>query len=246
VLLQACINGSRAPAEHPRCPVTPAQLADDAAAVAAAGAGAVHLHPRDDEGAETLEAGHVAAAVAAVRERVAVPVGVTTGAWTAPDPADRLRHIRAWAVLPDVASVNFHEPGAPEVARLLLERGVAVEAGIWAPDGAEVLLGSGLAERCVRLLLEPMDPDVDTALRDAAAIDSAMADVPASVPRLLHGEGATAWPVLEEAVRRGFEVRMGLEDTLRRPDGTVAAGNADLVALARARLVQRGRRPAVG
>jgi uncharacterized protein (DUF849 family) len=37
------------------------------------------------------------------------------------------------------------------------------------------------------------------------------------------------WPVFAEAVRRGLAGRIGLEDTLVLPDGSPAAGNADLV-----------------
>jgi uncharacterized protein (DUF849 family) len=92
VLLKACLNGGTTRSAHPSVPQTPAELAADAAAVVAAGAGAVHLHPRDPAGAETLDAGCVLAAVAAVRAAApATPVGVTTGLWAAGgDPARRM------------------------------------------------------------------------------------------------------------------------------------------------------------
>ncbi|WP_346540125.1 3-keto-5-aminohexanoate cleavage protein [Micromonospora sp. DPT] len=57
---------------------------------------------------------------------------------------------------------------------------------------------------------------------------------PGGPPVLLHGEGAAAWPVLAEAVRRGLDTRIGLEDTLGLPDGAPASDNAALVAAARA------------
>ena len=50
------------------------------------------------------------------------------------------------------------------------------------------------------------------------------------VPRLLHGTEATSWPIMEEALIRGYGVRIGLEDTLTLPDGSVARDNAELVA----------------
>ena len=52
-------------------------------------------------------------------------------------------------------------------------------------------------------------------------------------PRLQHGEDATAWLALEDAVRRGFATRIGLEDVLVLPDGARASGNAALVTAAR-------------
>jgi uncharacterized protein (DUF849 family) len=239
VPVQACLNGDRSPADHPACPLTPAQLAADAVAVARAGANGLHVHPRDEDGAETLAPEHVAAAVTAITAAVALPVGVTTGAWVAPDPADRVRAVRSWAVLPEVASVNLHEEGAVEVCRALLEQGVGIEAGIWTPAAAETLVAAGVAPRCVRILLEPMDEDVDAASRTATAIEAVLDAAGTTVPRLLHGTDATTWPMLELALRRGHQARIGLEDTLHRPDGSLAAGTEELVRLA-AEMAQGG------
>jgi uncharacterized protein (DUF849 family) len=58
----------------------------------------------------------------------------------------------------------------------------------------------------------------------------ALADV--KTPRLLHGFGAAAWAFIELAARRGYDTRVGLEDTLVLPDGTRARDNAELVAMA--------------
>ncbi|SFP41644.1 3-keto-5-aminohexanoate cleavage enzyme [Geodermatophilus dictyosporus] len=112
-MLHGCLNGARRPDEHPALPVTPQQLAVDAVAVRAAGAGGVHLHVKDPAGADTLAAVELAAALTAVRAAVpGLPVGVTTGAWAVPDPAARVAAVRSWTVLPDTASVNWHEDGA--------------------------------------------------------------------------------------------------------------------------------------
>jgi uncharacterized protein (DUF849 family) len=223
MLLKACLNGPRLPAEHPALPVTPGALADDARDVVAAGAGALHVHAKDASGADTLAAPAVAAVLTAVRARVpGTPVGVTTGAWAVPDPADRLAAIAAWRVLPDFASVNWHEPGAVEVARLLLDRGVGVEAGLWTEEAAAAWRAWPDRGRCLRVLVEVMgDP------ADAGPLLAALGSAP--VPVLLHGEGAAAWPVFRDAVRRGLDTRIGLEDVLVRPDGGTVTGNAELV-----------------
>jgi uncharacterized protein (DUF849 family) len=55
VLLKACLNGARSRTDHPRCPVTPAELAAEAVDAVAAGAGAVHAHPRNQDGRESVE-----------------------------------------------------------------------------------------------------------------------------------------------------------------------------------------------
>lgn len=118
------------PWEHPALPVTPDELARDAARVRAAGAGAVHVHVKDDHGTDTLDG----AVLAAVRCAVpGMPICVTTGAWTEGDPARRVNAMGAWTSQPDFASVNWHEPGAEQVASALLDRGVKAEAGPGTP-----------------------------------------------------------------------------------------------------------------
>ena len=54
-----------------------------------------------------------------------------------------------------------------------------------------------------------------------------------SAPRLQHGDGELTWILIEDAVRRGLDTRVGLEDTLYLPDGSRARDNADLVTAAR-------------
>ena len=126
--------------------------------------------------------------------------------------------------------MNWHEEGAEEIAAALLDLGVGVEAGIWSrTDGAARFAVSPLAGRVLRVLAEVTDPAADTAERTARAL---LADLgPAhGRPVLLHGEDASAWPVLRLAGRLGLATRIGLEDTLTLPDGERALSNAQLVA----------------
>jgi uncharacterized protein (DUF849 family) len=131
-LLQACLNGARLPCEHPRLPVTATALAREATKVHGAGVDAVHLHVNDHQGVDTLDAAAMAEVLEAARaDAPGVVVGVATGAWVLPDRQARVQAIREWTILPDFASVNWHETGAEDVAAALLERGVGVEAGLW-------------------------------------------------------------------------------------------------------------------
>ncbi len=234
VRLKAAINGARAVGEHPALPVTAEEIAAAARSSRAAGADAIHLHVRDVAGDESLSGDDVATVLAAVRAVCpGTPIGVSTGAWIVPDPAERLRAIEGWRLLPDFASVNFHEARALEVADLLLSRGVGVEAGLWHLPAADLLAASGLARRCVRVLIEPMQPDVESALANATAIAAALDRARVEAPRLLHGTGETAWPLLRAAAARGFSTRIGLEDVFDLPDGALAVDNAELVRAAR-------------
>lgn len=244
VILKACLNGARHPGEHPALPVSPAAIAADAARAVGAGADALHVHPKDDRGVDTLDPVAVASVLDAVREAApGTPVGVTTGAWAVPDPRERVAVIDRWTVLPDFASVNWHEPGAQDVAEALLDRGVGVEAGLWRPAAVESWRGWVHRDRCLRVLLEVVvDLPPERAVAVAGRLVAALGEVPGETSVLLHGEGTSSWPVLAEAVRRGLDVRTGLEDVLVLPDGRPAQDNAQLVATVR-RLLDERRRP---
>ena len=232
-MLKACVNGPRTPAEHSRVPVSADQIAADVVRVVAAGADAVHLHVKDESGADTLRGSALADVLSAVRAAApATPVGVTTGAWAEPDPRQRLARIASWTVLPDFASVNWHEDGAEQVAAMLLERGVGVEAGLWHVGAAQAWSASELSGRCLRVLLElPDGLDATATEREAGDLLAAVAGT--DRPILLHGLGSSCWPALRHAVAKGLDTRVGLEDVLVLPDGALAGGNAALVASAR-------------
>lgn len=228
--VKACINGVRTPDEHPGLPVTPEQLAAEALAVHRAGARAVHMHPKAPDGVDSLQPDMVAAAVSAVRHAVpGLPLGVTTGFWALPDPQQRLRAVGEWTVLPDFASVNWHEPGSADLAALLLSRGVGVEAGLFHAEAAASWAASAIAPHCMRVMIE-LPGDGDTATADELL--SQVLAVGSAVPVLLHGLDESCWPLLEHAGLRGVQARIGLEDTLLLPDGTRASGNAALVSAA--------------
>jgi uncharacterized protein (DUF849 family) len=233
MLIKACLNGGTTRDDHPSVPQTPAELASEAFAAASAGAGAVHLHPRDSAGDETLEADHVLAAVAAVRAAApATPVGVTTGLWAAGgDPARRMSLVAGWggAGRPDFASVNLSEPGADELAGLLADLGIAVEAGVWSTDDADRLAASAFGHQVLRILIEPHDEEPDEAVALAAAIEAALDRHGFTAPRLHHGYGMATWSVLGAAIRLGRDIRVGLEDTVVLADGRPASGNRELV-----------------
>ncbi|MGW7054819.1 3-keto-5-aminohexanoate cleavage protein [Streptomyces sp. NPDC054887] len=232
--IQVCLNGPRGAGESAAVPLTPDAMAEAAVAAVAAGACDVHVHPKSPCGDDTLSPRAVAAALTAIRAVLpaTVPVGVTTGAWAESDPRRRADLVRAWTVLPDHASVNWHEPGAEEVAAALMERGVGVEAGLWSgTDGVRRFLGSPLAPRVLRVLAEVTDTDPATAGSSARALLSELGDARGR-PVLLHGEDGGAWPVLRLARALGLATRIGLEDTLLLPDGLPAKSSAELVGAA--------------
>ena len=228
VLLQATLNGALSKADHPAVPVTLEELAADAASCAVAGARAFHVHPRDEAGDERLDGATVDKVVAVVRGRHGLPVGVTTGAWIEPDVARRVALISTWTE-PDYATVNLSEDGSLEIMQTLLQAGIAVEAGVWTVADAELLLSSGLADRMLRICIEPVEVSRADAVGLVSAIHEVLDEGNVGPPRLQHGDGEATWVLIEDAITRGIDTRIGLEDTLLLPEGTLAASNADLV-----------------
>ncbi|WP_345672631.1 3-keto-5-aminohexanoate cleavage protein [Streptomyces phyllanthi] len=242
-MMQVCLNGARGAGDGAVVPLSPGALAESAAEAVAAGASDVHVHIKSPCGQDTWSARAVAATVVEIRSRVCVPVGVAGGSWADPAPAARLERVRSWEVLPDHASVNWHEPGAEEIAAALLERGIGVEACIRSgTDAAERFTASPLAPHVLRVRAEVTDPSADTAEGSARALlaelggalpqalGSARAGRDPHRPVLLHGAEGGAWPVLRLAGRLGLATRTGLADTLVLPDGERAVSNARLVA----------------
>jgi uncharacterized protein (DUF849 family) len=225
--VKACLNGARTRDEHPAVPLTPAELAADAQAARAAGAFAVHVHPRDRDGRQTLGARECDAAVAAIRAAVpGLPVGLSTAATIEPDPFVRAAALARWRTPPDFVSVNLSELGWSGIVRAALHAGIAVEAGLATPADAQALTESPFTHRILRALVE-----VDGGVAEAQAVAELVAS---GTPQLWHGYGAATWEVIAEALRRGIDVRVGLEDTLVLADGSPAPGNAALVEAAMA------------
>jgi uncharacterized protein (DUF849 family) len=230
--IKACLNGGRRPDAHPAVPVTPRQLAAAARDAVAAGAEAVHLHPRDRNGRESLEAADVGAAVAAVRAACpGTPIGVSTGLWIAGGDARRRRELTGWwaelddARRPDFASVNVGEEGFAELVELLRRAGIGAEAGVWSTGDADRAGGVPVDRILVEIIGSPAGEAVERADAILARLDARNV----TTPRLLHGEQDACWPLVAQAGRLGLPTRIGLEDTLTNPDGTPARDNADLV-----------------
>lgn len=244
VLIKACLNGNTSANAHSAVPLSPEELARDARLAVEAGAAALHVHARLADGSETLAPGPCIATIRAIRSACpGVPVGLTTSASAEADPDKRLALVREWSVKPDFVSVNMHESGSLDLCNLLIEVGIAIEAGLWTVHAAETFLHSGLARHCVRVLVEVQDQNPPRAVASAHAIDQKLIEGGVLLPQVHHGEGLATWSVIEAAFDAGHDVRIGLEDTIQRPDGGPTSGNAELVALAVEMARRHGRRP---
>jgi uncharacterized protein (DUF849 family) len=226
--LLAALNGER---EHPAAPRTPSELAADTRAAVEAGAISVHVHPYDENGLQSLAAEPCAAAIRAIRTTCpGVPISLSTSAAIEPDPRRRLALVERWTELPDLVTANQGEEGILELCELLLRRDIGVEAGLLAVEDARRFVAAGIAPRCLRVLLEPLDPDPTDAVAHAAAMGQVLAEGAVSIEQIYHGDGIASWSVNRFGIERGYGIRTGLEDTPVLPNGRVAPGNRELVA----------------
>jgi uncharacterized protein (DUF849 family) len=230
-VIQAALNGGRTRVEHHGIPISPKELAESAKESVFAGARSIHFHVRAAGGRESLDSKDAANAISAVRSAVpGTPVGVSTGAWILRNVARRHEAISGWTVLPDFASVNLNEEGALPLAELLLSRGIGMEAGLSDGNGTQIFILSGLAPRCLRILLEPFETTTKAALKTLEQIEGMLESAGIKLPILFHGLNQTAWDLIDVATERGYDTRVGFEDVLTLPDRRSAPGNGALVA----------------
>jgi uncharacterized protein (DUF849 family) len=231
-MLQAALNGAR---EHPALPRTAAELAAEGRAAVEAGALVLHLHPYDDEGRQTLDAEPCAGALRAVRAACpGTPISLSTSADIESDSERRHALVAAWTELPELVTANQGEEGIGELCELLFARGIGVEAGLLSLDDAHAFVDAGLAPRCARAMIEPLDAVPEQATAHAAAMEATLADAGIDLEQVHHGDGIACWAVNARAAARGHGIRTGLEDTPVLADGRLATGNGELVTAAAA------------
>jgi uncharacterized protein (DUF849 family) len=242
VFLQAALNGDRI---HPASPRHPAAIAEAARAAVNAGAHSVHIHAFDDAGRETLDGAACARVLRALRSLCPeTAISLTTSAAIVRDPEERFRIVQAWEEMPDLVTVNQGEKGIRELCELLLSRGVGIEAGLLSTEDAHAFVVSGLASRCRRALIEPLDDDPRVALEHAGKMEDIVMSAGITIEQVHHGYGMACWAVNQRALERGHGIRTGLEDITLLPDGKPAVDNADLVAAA-VHLIRTHARPSV-
>ncbi|MEU2390100.1 3-keto-5-aminohexanoate cleavage protein [Streptomyces sp. NPDC007369] len=232
------LNGARGAADGAAVPLSPGDLAESALGAVGTGASEVLVHPRTPCGRESLSPRVVGPVLEALRGAgVSVPLSVCASVAAEQDPAGRLERVRSWTVLPDRAVVHFAEPGAAELARALLARGVAVDAVV--AVGADPEEGAaGCAAAAVRVA------DAAGAARAVGTAGAAGAVGAAGAAGAWGGVGvAGVGPLARFLASRGPE-RAGAARVRPAVELAGAAAAADPAAVAG--LVAALRRPAVG
>lgn len=234
-------GGRRTKADHPAIPLTPAELARTAAECRAAGASMIHVHVRKPDGTHLLDADAYRAAISAIRAEVgeAMVVQITSEALGIYTPAEQIAVVRA--VRPEAASLALRELAPNEAAEVdfcallswMKAENVAPQIILYEPAEAE-RLAAMMARGAIPLADIPVLYVLGRYTKDQTSTPADLLPFLApGQPRFRHWSvcafGRHEAACVTAACLLGGHARVGFENNLLMPDGTVASSNADLV-----------------
>lgn len=237
-------GGKRGKADHPALPMTPAELAKTAAEVLAAGAAMLHLHVRDLDGRHLLDADAYGQAIHAIKAATGnrLAIQITTEALGQYRPAQQMAVTKF--VRPEAVSLALREL-APDAASeadfadflLWLKREtIAPQVILYTPEEAVRLAAmrkKGMIpwrDVPVLYVLGRYSPGQLSDPRDLLAF------LAPDAPRFEHWTtcafGRHEAAAVTAGALLGGHVRVGFENNLQLPNGSMAANNAALVRVA--------------
>ncbi len=268
VVITCSISGAIANREQcPAIPYTPEEYAAEARRIVDEGGVMIHIHARKPDGTPSYEIEDFKAISEAIRGEVgdAAIVNFSTGTVGVP-AATRIEYLRACR--PEVAALNM---GSMNYAKYSRSRKDFVFKMVFANPFDEII---ELLEAMNELGIKPehecfdighvgsLAPLIDMGtLKTPLHVDCVMGvvgGIPASARNLaamvdnlpagshwgVIGISREQWMLVGAALSLGGSIRVGLEDNLYLPDGTMASSNGELIAKARQMTEDVGRRPA--
>lgn len=269
VVITCAISGAIANREQcPAIPYTPEEYAAEARRIVDEGGVHIHIHARRPDGTPSYEVEDFTAIHDAIRAEVGEDaiLNFSTGT-VGVSVQKRVEYLRACP--PEVAALNM---GSMNYAKYSSKRKDFVFKMVFANPFDEIVelleamneLGIKPEHECFDLghvgslaplidmgvLKTPVHADfvmgVLGGVPPTARNLAAMAD---NLPEGDHhwgviGISRVQWTMIAAALSLGGSIRVGLEDNLYLPDGTMARSNGDLVARARQMTIDAGRRPA--
>lgn len=251
IVTAAGIGAEVTRAQQPALPLSPEEIAADAAACEEAGASIYHLHVRDAGGHPTMSVDRFAAAKEAIESATDLIVQFTSGGAVTDEEEDRLAPL---SLRPEMASlttgtVNFGSDvfmnPLPLIERFYVrmrELGILPEFEIFEPGMIAT------AERIFRELGDGHHRHFDLVLGvpgGMPAWDDSVAFLAAHLPEgatwSATGIGRSHLPVIVSALELGGHIRTGFEDVVYLSKDRPATSNAELVERVTALAKERGR-----
>jgi 3-keto-5-aminohexanoate cleavage enzyme len=240
---------------NPKVPYTPEEIVAEAVLAAGAGAGIVHVHVREDDGAPSADLRRFQAVISGIRAASSLLSCVSTGGATGMTMDERLAgaHADPDAIGVETGSLNFS--GHPFVTSAADTATVIETAASYGKPLEVEAFDLGHVVDAAELIdagaLPPATPfnlvfGVKGGAPATASALRAMADhVPTSSPWTITAIGRHQTPMLLQALLMGAPgIRVGFEDNVYLRRGVLAGSNAELVELAASLADLVGRRPA--
>lgn len=230
MLIKIALNGARPKEQNKFIPQSLNEIKREVKLLYDNGNKVFHIHCYDKDGNESLKPNDVHKLVSSVKNISSeIQIGISSGDWIEPDLEKRKSYVKAWEDLPDFISVNMIEDNAIEISKLLLSKGIKIEAGLNEKKAAEIFIESDLIKDCYRILIEPEPEEFALALETINEIDDVLNKHRIEIPRLLHGFNTVCWEILKEAKKRGYDSRIGMEDTIFTGNGKKVKSNLELI-----------------
>jgi len=257
VIIMSAPNGARRTADdHPALPITPVELADCAQSLVGEGVSILHLHVRDRQQHHTLDADCYRVAIQTIRERVgdALVLQLTSeavGIYTRDEQMAMVRHVRPEAVslaLRELCPDDNVEVEAAAFFAWLRKEKIWPQYILYSADDVKrfdhMRRRGVLADEhpfCLLVLgrySDALEGDLSELTTMLGAADCR--EFPWAVCCFGKHENAA----MLEATGAGGHVRIGFENNLCLPDGSIARDNAELINLYRSSAASCGRIPA--
>jgi 3-keto-5-aminohexanoate cleavage enzyme len=255
VILTAAIVGAELTrAQTPHLPLTPAEVADEAARCREAGAAVIHLHVRNDDGSNTQSSDRFAQVIEAIRRKCDCIVQPSTGGAVGMSVDERAGPL---ACKPEMAtlncgSINFGDDvfanSRADIRRLAAKiraAGAIPELECYEVGHVTEAL-SLVAEGAIR---EPLHFQFVLGVKGAIPARDDVVGwmrslVPSGATWGVAGIGRSQQAMTELAMRLGGHARVGLEDNIYLGKGVLSQGSAPLVERAASYARSIGREPA--
>lgn len=254
IILTAAIVGAEVTRDDtPHLPISPEELASEAARCRDAGAAVIHLHAREPDGRATQSKERFQAAIDAIRAKTDVIIQTSTGGAVGMSVDERLGPLHC---KPDMATLNcgtinfgdeIFENSRPQM-RLIAERikkaGVVPELEVYEVghlDNAVALAKEGLISAPFHIQFVLGVPGAVGARPEVLRF--LVSQLPKDSTWGVAAVGRFQMPMAELATELGGNVRVGLEDNIYIEKGVLSEGSAPLVARAATIARAKGREP---
>jgi 3-keto-5-aminohexanoate cleavage enzyme len=240
LIITAALTGNVPTRERtPHVPLNPDEIAADVERCAAAGASVFHIHARDDKGLPTLDLTVFTETVRRIKARTPdVIIQLSTGARAGRDFEARANPVR---LLPEMASFTTGSNNLPGIVYENSPDFIAFLAGVFQETGVKPeieVFETGMINNALHLvkkglLANPLHFDfvlgapgsMPGTVRNLVFLADSL---PPGATWTVAGIGRAEMPLATAAIAMGGHVRVGIEDNLLLPDGTLAT-NTQLV-----------------